>query len=214
MRTPVIAGVFLNLPSPRRILPFMTNTHIALTFERIGKMLALQGEYPFRVRAYERAAQVVMSMTEDVAALYKERGTKGLMDIPGIGEDLAAKIEEMVTTGKLAFLTELEKQIPKGVLEIATIQSMGTKKTQFVWQKFKVKHIDDLERLAKSGKLNTLKGWGDKSVENILIGIQAKRTHDERVALPVAFVWAAQLKEPLHKSGLCDDLEIAGSLRR
>ena len=91
----------------------MTNTHIALAFERIGKMLALQGENPFRVRAYERAAQVVMSMTEDVAALYKERGTKGLMDIPGIGEDLAAKIEEMVTTGKLAFLTELEKQIPK-----------------------------------------------------------------------------------------------------
>lgn len=154
----------------------MTNADIAAAFEKIGKILNLQDANPFRVRAYERAAQIIMTLTRDIAALYRSGGTKALRDIPGIGEDLAGKIEEMVQTGKLKYLKDLEKKLPPGLLQITEIQGMGPKKTKFLYEKFKVKDIASLEKVAKSGKLTGLKGWGEKSVQNILLGIKAKKS--------------------------------------
>jgi len=192
----------------------MTNTQIARAFEKIANILSLKDENPFRIRAYERAAQTILALGEDLEMVYTRLGRDALMEIPGIGEDLSLKIEELVKTGKLKFLADLEKKVPAGLIEITEIQGMGPKKTKFVWEKFKVKSIDDLEKLAKSGKLNGVKGWGDKSVENVLLGIVTKRTHSERVALPTALVVADQIVQELKDSGLCDRIEIAGSLRR
>lgn len=192
----------------------MNNTKIAQAFETIGDVLSLKGENPFRIRAYQRAAQTILSLSEDVEMIYNRKGREALLDIPGIGKDLADKIEELIKTGKLEYMKQLEKEVPKGLIEITGIQGMGPKKTKFVWEKFNVESVDDLEKLAKSGKLDTEKGWGAKSVQNILEGITAMRLHNERIPLPTAHAIAEQIVRMLEESKLCGKVAIAGSLRR
>lgn len=192
----------------------MTNALIARAFEKIADILSLQDENPFRIRAYQRAAQTILALPEDLEMIYSRKGKDGFDDIPGIGVDLASKIEELIKTGKLEYLEKLEKEVPAGLIEITGIQGMGPKKTKFVWKNFKVKNVDELEKLAKSGRLDTEKGWGAKSVQNILAGIDAMRLHNERVALPTALTIAEQMLKELKASGLCTELSIAGSLRR
>lgn len=192
----------------------MTNADIAAIFGTIAKILDLKGENPFRVRAYQRAEMTIGGLSLDLRDLYKEKGLEGLREIPGIGEDLSLKIEEMVKTGKLTYLAELEKGLPPGLFEIMQVPGMGPKKTKFVWETFKVGSIADLEKLAKSGKLDDLKGWGAKSIHNILKGIETKKSLGSRMAINVAWELAESLKEYMVKTKLCQKVEIAGSLRR
>jgi DNA polymerase (family 10) len=192
----------------------MTNAAIAQALEQIGDILALKDENPFRIRAYQRAAQTILSLSEDLGTIYTKKGLDGLKEIPGIGEDLADKIRELLTTGKLEYLEELRKEVPAGLINVTGIQGMGPKKTKFLWKTFKVESVEDLEKLAKSGKLDDEKGWGKKSVENILQGITSMRQHNERIALPTAIVIAQEILRELQESKLCTKAEIAGSLRR
>ncbi len=192
----------------------MTNAQIAEAFQSIADMLSLRDENPFRIRAYERASQTLSSMVEDVNDIYKRGGTDSLEEIPGIGKDLASKMEELIKTGKLEYLDELRKDIPPGLLAVTEIQGMGPKKTKFVWKTFNVESIDDLEKLALSGKLDTQKGWGEKSVQNVVAGIASQRSHSGRIALPLAFTMAEQLRKHVEESGLCGKVAIAGSVRR
>lgn len=192
----------------------MTNADIAAVFERIGKILTLQDENPFRIRAYDRAAMTLLSLTEDIASIYKDKGEDGLKEIPGIGEDLAAKIAELVTTGKLEYLEKLQKKIPEGLFQVMQIQGMGPKKTQFVWKEYKVASVADLEALMKSGKLEGVKNWGEKSIQNVLLGIDSLKSHGSRIALPVALSVAENIVRELEDTGLCTRIEIAGSVRR
>jgi len=201
------------IPTVRYPLP-MNNTQIAKMFETIGDVLSLKGENPFRIRAYQRAAQTILSMSEDVEMIYNRKGREAVLEIPGIGQDLADKIEELIKTGKLEYMQKLEKEVPKGLIEITGIQGMGPKKTKFVWETFKVESVDDLEKLAKSGKLDTEKGWGEKSVKNILEGIASMRLHNERIALPTAVAIAEQIVKLLEESKLCGKVAVAGSVRR
>lgn len=192
----------------------MTNTEIAAVFERIGAVLNLQGENPFRIRAYDRAAQTIASMSEELKGIHAKGGREALLEIPGIGQDLADKIVELLETGKLQYLIDLQKKVPEGLFDIMDIPGMGPKKTKFVWEEFKVTSIPELEELAKSGKLIGIKSWGEKSVQNILSGIAAKQAHGGRTALPEALAIAEQMKAVLMDSGLCKKIEIAGSVRR
>lgn len=192
----------------------MTNADIASIFERIGRILELQGENPFRIRAYDRAALTLGSHPRALSEIYKDGGTDALKEIPGIGEDLSLKIEELVSTGKLAYLEKLEKDVPPGVLDLLNIPGLGPKKVKLVWEEFKVKSIEDLKTLLDSGKLLDLKGWGEKSIEKIKQGIKQREGMGSRMPLPVAWQLADSLVAYLRDTGLCDDIEIAGSLRR
>lgn len=192
----------------------MTNAEIAAVFGTIAKILDLKGENPFRVRAYQRAEMTIGGLAQDLRGLYEEKGLQGLRDIPGIGEDLSLKIEEMVKTGSLEYLKKIEQEVPAGLFDIMQIPGMGPKKTKFVWETFKVQDIAELEELAKSGKLDGLKGWGDKSVQNILKGIETKKSLGGRMPVNVALELAEGLLQHLKKTNLCKKLEIAGSLRR
>lgn len=192
----------------------MTNADIAATFLKIGKILDLKGENVFRVRAYERAAQTLQSLTEDTTDIHARGGKKALKEIPGIGEDLADKIEELVTTGKLVYLQKLEKEIPQGVLELMDIPGMGPKKTKLVWEQFSVKDIESLKKLLASGKLEKLKGWGEKSVAKIKEGVADKESLGSRIPLHTALALAENLVSALKKTKLCTRVEVAGSMRR
>lgn len=193
----------------------MTNAEIAQVFQRIALLLELQGEEnPFRVRAYGRAVLVVGNLTTPLRDIYERGGIRALQELPGIGEDLAQKIEELLKTGKLEYLARLETKLPAGLFHIMEIEGVGPKKAKFLWKKFGVESIRDLEKLLKEGKLQKVKGWGEKSVENIRRGIQMRARMAGRLPIGIALPLAEEILAALEESGLCAEVVIAGSLRR
>lgn len=193
----------------------MTNAEIARVFERIGMLLELKGEEnPFRIRAFARAALIVGNLTTSLRELYEKGGIKVLQELPGIGEDLAQKIEELLKTGRLQYLENLEAELPVGLFQIMEIEGLGPKKTKFLWKKFGVEGIRDLEKLLQAGKLQKVKGWGEKSVANVQRGIAMRARMAGRLPIGIALPLAEEILMVLRRSKLCERVEIAGSLRR
>lgn len=193
----------------------MTNAEIAQVFQRIALLLELQGEEnPFRIRAYERAVLVVGNLTTPLRDIEEHGGIRALQELPGIGEDLAQKIEELIKTGKLEYLARLEAKLPAGLFHIMEIEGVGPKKAKFLWKKFGVESIKDLEKLLKEGELQKVKGWGEKSVENIRRGIAMRARMAGRLPIGIALPLAEEIFAALEESGLCTEVAIAGSLRR
>lgn len=188
----------------------MRNQEIARIFNDIADILEIKGDNPFRVRAYRRAAQNIDSFAKDVA----ETSPEELQEIPGIGADLAAKVQEYVATGSLKFYDELKKEVPSGLVDLLSVPGLGPKTAKLFFDKLHIKDIDDLEKLAKEGKLKGLPGIQAKTEENILKGIAMIRRHSGRFpigrVLPVAEGILGKLKE----KAPVDKLDIAGSLRR
>lgn len=191
-----------------------TNHDIAAAFVEISQRLALQGANRFRVLAYERASEIVAGLAAECCAILTEHGDAGLREIPGIGEDLAAKIEELCSTGRLRFLSELRREVPRGLTEILAIEGMGPVKTRFVWKECGVTTIGGLKRLLRSGALEEVPGWGAKSVENIRAGLAMLERSSGRMPIGMALPLAEAIADALRRSKLCAKVEIAGSLRR
>lgn len=191
-----------------------TNLDIARVFFSVSEYLALLGANSFRVRAWSRGAQTIEGHHAELGMLYESGGMKALEELPGIGHDLALGVEELLRTGELAFLKELERKVPKGLREILRIEGMGPVRTRFVWKKFGAENIKSLTKVLHSGKLVAIRGWGEKSVANILRGIELLDLVGKRVPLPVAYRIADSIRRTLKYSDLCDQIEIAGSIRR
>lgn len=189
----------------------MDNKAIAKIFYEIADILEIKGEDRFRINAYRRAAQTIESLAENLREVYKN---KKLEEIPGIGKGLAEKIEEILKTGKSSFHKELIDKIPHGLLEILRIEGVGPKLVQLVYKKFKVRDVKDLEHLCKSGKLEKVRGFGPKKVQNILQEIALFRSHGERELLANVLPLAENIVRKLKNFRLCEKVELAGSLRR
>lgn len=192
----------------------MTNQEIAAAFTQIGELLELTGANPFRIRAYSRAAQMIESLGESLAALYTSGGTKALKALPGIGDDLADKIGEMVTTNKLEYLQELQGKVPPGLVAMLKFEGLGPKKVAQLWHTFNVTDVPALKKLIDSGKLQEEKGWGEKSVQNLVRSMNERTDLIARVPLHQALPLAESVVETLRQTKLCDRIEIAGSARR
>lgn len=190
------------------------NADVASAFETIAALLEFQGANPFRVRAYRRAAQTVAALSRNLTDICAEGGEPALREIDGIGQDLAAKIAEMCATGDLAYLRELRGQVPEGILAIMDVEGVGPKKAKQVATALGVRTLADLERVATDGSLAAQKGWGEKSAANVLRAIAQKRTTSVRLPIGRALPIAREIADALRSSGLCDRVEIAGSLRR
>ena len=189
----------------------MKQIEIADTFDRIADLLELKGENPFRIRAYRRAALNLRGLTEDLEAVTKA-GT--LEQIPGIGKDLAAKILEMISSGRLEFLEKLKKEVPEALATLMTIPGIGPKTAKLVYDRFKVKSPQELERLVKSRKLRVLPGFQQKKEENILRGIQLVKAGQERMTLGAAVRLSEEIFVYLKKVKGIKRISVAGSLRR
>lgn len=189
----------------------MENLKVAEIFKNIAKILEIKGDNPFRIRAYEKAAQNIEGLTVDIQELVKE---DKLRDIPGIGEDLANKIKEIINTGGLKALEDLKKTIPSGLLDLLNIPSVGPKTTKLLYEKLKVKGIPDLERAIKENKLQGIFGIKDKTIENILHGIELLKRGKERMPLAVAIQVADEFVNALRTLPETKRISPAGSLRR
>ena len=189
----------------------MKNAEIKDLFTEIADFLEIKGENPFRVRAYRRAAQAVEGLAEDIAAM-AERGA--LLAIPGIGKDLAAKIQEYLGRGSVEYLEALRREIPAGVIELMRIHGVGPKTARLLFEQVGVDSVEKLEELAKAHKLAGLPGIKAKTEENILKGIAVWKGGRERMPLGSALLLAEGILETLRTLQEVEQIAVAGSLRR
>jgi DNA polymerase (family 10) len=188
----------------------MRNQEIAKIFNEIADILEIKGDNPFRVRAYRRAAQNIDGLAKDVAAI----SVAELKKIPGIGADLADKIQEYVKTGELGFYDELKNEAPSGLVDLLSVPGLGPKTVKMLFEKLHIKDIDDLEKHAEDGTLKGLPGIKAKTEENILKGIAMLRKHTGRFPLGRVLPVAEEIMRMLRKKPFVNKLSIAGSLRR
>ena len=187
----------------------MRNFEIAFIFNQIADLLEIQGANPFRVRAYRRAALNIEGLSDNIETL-SVQGT--LRSVPGIGEDLANKIGEYIASGKIAFHEELKEQIPPGLANMVEIPSVGPKTAKEIYDRFQIQTIEDLDALCKTDKLLGVPGFKQKTIDNILRGIDLYRRRRGNYLLGRAVPIARSLCKYLEE--FADRVAYGGSLRR
>lgn len=191
----------------------LANSEIAARFEELADLLEIQGANSFRIRAYRNAARTIESCPQSLADIVEAR-PDDLRELPGIGVDLASKIQTLVTTGRLPALEDLRAEIPAGVVQLLRISGLGPKKVAALFHELQVRSPADLKAAAEQGRVAALKGFGKKTEQLILEGIAALATQGERVLISVARMAADVIVADLRKVAGVERAEIAGSCRR
>jgi DNA polymerase (family 10) len=187
------------------------NFDIARLFYEMATLLEARDASVFRIRAYQRGAQTLETLTEDVAAI-AARG--GLTALPGIGRDLATRIEEYLASGRIAQLEALRADLPAGFLTLLEIRGLGPRTARALWEQLGVDSVERLEALCRSKQIIGVAGIRAKTCENILKGIERWKLGRARTRLSTARGIAEQIGEALRAHGGVEQLEVAGSLRR
>src|SRR2546423_5189873 len=191
----------------------MQNPDIARLFDEVADLLEIQDANPFRVRAYRNAARTIRDFPEPIAELVRA-GVKDLTEIPGIGEDLAEKITEIVTTGELPLEQQLARKLPAGLLDLLRIPGLGPKRVKLLYKKLKVKSAADLAKVLDAGKVQKLKGFGPKMEEKMRAGLGQAQVTERRMLLNEAETQANAVVAYLKAGGGVREIEVAGSYRR
>lgn len=191
----------------------MLNNEIAKVFYEIAEILDIL-KVQWKPRAYRRAAQNLESLGYDVKEIYETNGIKGLIEIPSIGEGIAKKIIEFIEKGKIKEYEELKNKVPKHFLELINISGLGAKKAEILNKKLGIENIKDLKKAIEQQKIRNLEGFGIKSEENILKGLNIFKKKSERVLLSYALPIAGSIKNILEKVNGVKRIDVAGSLRR
>jgi DNA polymerase (family X) len=188
------------------------NAEIAAMFDQTAELLEIAGESPFRARAYRRAARVIDGLAQSVGSMISGGGD--LAELPGIGKDLAGKIGDIVTTGHFELLDSLKKQLPGDLGDMAALPGLGPKRVKLLYDKLKVRTVDDLRRVLKNGRLAELRGFGPVSAKKLAAALEKPR-EQTRYRLSVAEAEAEALTAWLHGGGRGRGrVAVAGSLRR
>jgi DNA polymerase (family X) len=191
----------------------MKNFEVAKTLREIGIFLEMDN-VQFKPRAYEKAAKSIEALEEDVEVIYGRGGVKALMEIPGVGQNIAEKIEELIKTGKLGYYEDLKKKVPVDLESLYGIQGLGPKKIKILWEKLGVKNIDDLEKAVLDKKLRTIEGFQEKTEQNILKGIAFARRSKGRYVLGLALPLIRDIEHRLGALSAVKNVVVAGSVRR
>ena len=194
----------------------MENREIAAIFEEISNLMKINQDDPkwsFKAAAYDRAKRSIEGFPERLEDIARDPQRK-LTDIPGIGEDLAKKIVELVETGKSKFHQEQLAKIPASLLDLLQLQTVGPQKVRLFYKEAAVKSIEDLEAAAHAGRLRTLPGMSVKSEENILKALEVYRRAAGRFRMDTAYETAQQLTSYLKEFSGVEEVTPAGSLRR
>jgi DNA polymerase (family 10) len=184
---------------------------IAAILQEIGKLLELKGENPFKSRAYLAAARTIETMESDITSLVEE-GT--LSSIKGIGTALEKKITELITTGQLEYYENLKASIPPGLLEMIRIQNLGPKKIRALHEKLNITTVGELEYACIENRLVGLPGFGRKTQDNILTGIELLKRYNERHLYSEIIEEAEDLLNIIHNNRYVVNACLAGSIRR
>jgi len=188
------------------------NTEIAALFNRLADLLEVEDANPFRVRAYRNAARSIGDCSKSMADLLAQN--KDLSKLPGIGKDLAEKISTIVETGTLPLLEEVEAHTPAALSEMMKIAGLGPKRVKALYRQLHITSLEDLKRAARSGRIHALEGFGQKTEEKILHGIEHFRSVEKRIRLLDAEEIVKPLLAWLQKTKGIKDITVAGSFRR
>lgn len=191
----------------------MTNTQIASVLDEVADLLEFQGANPFRVRAYRNASRALSNLSTAVTAILADP-TQRLTDVPGVGQDLADKVATLVQTGHLPLLDELHQQVPAGVLALLRVPGLGPKKAATLHRELKVNSLDDLRAACQAHQVRELKGFGTKTEETILAGLDLAATAGDRIYWAAADEVVQELLAFLRGGTHLDELTAAGSYRR
>jgi DNA polymerase (family 10) len=188
------------------------NADVAEIFNKVGDLLDIQGANPFRVRAYRNAARTVSSLPRSVSEMIE--GDEDLTALAGIGKDLAGKIREIVETGTLSQLEEIEKETPAELDKLMKVEGLGPKRVKALHQDLGISDLDELKEAAEKGKIRGLEGFGKKTEEKILEDLKQEHIREERIELPQAEQRAEPLVAYLKETKGIKRVTVAGSFRR
>lgn len=188
----------------------MTQKSITKILEDIAMLLEIKGENPFKTRAYYNAAKTLSGIT-NLEELIRE---KRLREIKGIGEALSEKIEEYSTTGSMKYLDELTREVPESLLELMQIPNLGPKKIKVLYDELGISNIGELEYACKENRLVHLAGFGEKTQEKVLKGIEFFKRHKGEFLFGDIYLEAEGIKEHLSAVVAPGWVEVCGSIRR
>jgi DNA polymerase (family X) len=192
----------------------MNNQQIARILHETAALLEVDGAIIGRYRSYEKAADLISGLPDSVEQLAKT--PEKLKELPGIGDRMVEHLQEILKTGDYSLRAKLLKKYPVTILDVLQLQSLGPKKAALLWKKFKAGTVDDVEKLAKDGKLRDIPGFGEKSEQNILKAVESyKRRATGRYLISTAELAAEALCAHIEKAGKAvESVTPAGSLRR
>ncbi|MGD0543949.1 MAG: DNA polymerase/3'-5' exonuclease PolX [Candidatus Acidiferrales bacterium] len=196
----------------------MENKEVARILRETAQLLEIDGAVIGRYRSYEKVAELLYSLHERIEDICKD--PKKLRELPGVGENMAEHICEILKTGDYALRQKLLKKYPASLLDLLRLQSLGPKKVLFLWETFQVCTIEGVEKLARGGKLQDLPGFGEKSEQNILKATESAKRSSGRFKISTAedeaqkfsaYITNAELSKA---AAAIESVTAAGSLRR
>ncbi len=188
----------------------MENPEVSQVLEEVADLLDIQGENPFRVRAYRNAGRTI----RDLSAPLAEMPPAKLEELVGIGKDLAGKIETILKTGDLPLRKELSGQVPAGLRDLITVPGLGPKRAQTLYKRLHIGSLDQLRQAADKHRIRRLRGFGAKTEEKIRQALQGREESGRRVLLAEAKVFADAVVRHLKQAPQVGQVEVAGSFRR
>jgi DNA polymerase (family 10) len=186
------------------------NDQAAALLDEYADLMVMTGGDPFRARVYTKAAKAIAAQPDDVADL----PAASLLRIPGIGKSIAAKVAEISSTGTFAELEDLRADIPDGVRQLTRVPALGPRRALQLYRELAISSPDELREAIAAGRLNDLKGFGPKSADKLLRGLDLLETAGGRVLLNVAAETAAAVIGAVGPVPGCERIAAAGSLRR
>jgi len=190
----------------------MKNSELAKVFQDIADLLELKGENVFKIRAYQKAARAINHYPRELEAMVGEGGD--LRSIPGVGEAIAKKTTELITTGRLGYHEDLKGEFPQGITNLLAIPGIGPKTANKLSSELGINSVDELERAIDDGRVAQLSRLGEKTADNILHQIQALRRKDQRIPIGEALPIVEEIVAVLRSVPGVSNLAPAGSLRR
>ena len=191
----------------------LENSAIADVFEEMAELLEFRGENPFRIRAYRNGAKAIRELDESVASILQD-DSRDLSKVPGIGKTLLEKTETLVSTGSLPQLSELRKKVPEVVIQMARIPGLGAKKAAKLQQELEIDSLADLRKACQENRVGTLKGFGAKTQQAILDGLEIAEAAAERIYWSAGDALASAIGDHMKTCKAVRQMEWAGSYRR
>jgi DNA polymerase (family X) len=188
------------------------NADIAAIFEEIANLLEIQGANPFRIRAYRNAARTIGELSTEAYAMVGK--DEDLTRFPGIGHDLSAKINEIISTGRCALLDRLRTELPPAVTELLKVPGLGPKRVRHLYHDLDVQTVEQLYSAARDGRIRVLPGFGEKTELHILQAVETHTDEIYRFKLAVAAQYAEALRSHLAAVPGVKQVTVAGSFRR
>lgn len=190
----------------------MKNSKVATVFQDIADLLEIKGENVFKMRAYQKAARAIEHYPRELKIMIEEG--EDLRNIPGVGEAIAKKTVELITTGKLDYYENLRAESPQGITNLLAIPGIGPKTAKKLSSELGISSVDELESAINEGQVAKLFGLGEQTADSILHQIRALRRKDQRIPIGEALPVVEDIMSALSPIRGVRNLTPAGSLRR